>query len=81
MTTSRRIRPTAHTGRETARKLTTDRSYLRALRQRVAARTDLWDRAMHGDAEALIALGRLVLDQHDDDNTDTAAQPQKEKDR
>jgi len=81
MTTSRRIRPTAHTGRETARKLTTDRSYLRALRQRVAARTDLWDRAMHGDAEALIALGRLVLDQNDDNEDDTAATPRKGDER
>ena len=68
------------TARTIARGLIT-RDYLHALRQRVTARRDLWDRAMHGDAEALIALGRLVLDQHDDDDTDTAAQPQKENDR
>ena len=69
------------TARTIARGLIT-RDYLHALRQRVTARRDLWDRAMRGDAEALIALGRLVLDQHDDDNEDdTAAQPQKENDR
>ena len=67
MTMPRRTRPTAHTGREIARKLTTDRSYLQALRQRIAARRAVWGRAMHGDAAALIELGRLVLDQGTDD--------------
>ena len=58
------------TARTIARGLIT-RDYLHALRQRVTARRDLWDRAMRGDAEALIALGRLVLDQGTDDEDDT----------
>ena len=46
-------------------------TYLQMLRQRVAAKQALFDAAEHGDAEALIALGRLVLDQgNKDDNED-----------
>ena len=68
------------TARTIARGLITP-AYLQALRQRVTARRDLWDRAMHGDAAALIELGRLVLDQNDDNEDDTAATPRKGNDQ
>ena len=58
------------TARTLARGLITP-TYLQMLRQRVTARADLWERAMGGDAEALIELGRLVLDQGTDDEDDT----------